>query len=93
MGQTTVRQKYEPFAQLEDGSRDGVMTERLIGTYLHGALEDTRVCSALFGIELQGDAGPEAQYAALADWFGRYAERTAEWLPSARSATADCNRT
>jgi adenosylcobyric acid synthase len=93
MGQTTVRQKYEPFALLEDGSRDGVIALRLIGTYLHGALEDTRVCSALFGIELQGDAGLQAQYAALADWFGRYAERTAEWLPSARSATADCNRT
>jgi hypothetical protein len=58
----------------------------LIGTYLHGALEDTRVCSALFSIEMQPDAGPTAQYAALADRFERYAERPADWLLEGRQA-------
>jgi hypothetical protein len=52
---------------------------------LHGALEDTRVCSALFGIDMPPDAGPTAQYAALADWFDRYAERPAEWLLEGRT--------
>ena len=29
-----------PFARLDDGTVDGVRMDRLVGTYLHGALED-----------------------------------------------------
>lgn len=42
MGQTTVRAAYPPFARLEDGTTEGVAGQGLMGTYLHGALEDAR---------------------------------------------------
>ena len=81
MGETTVRTPYPPFAQLEDGSEDGVIGPGVIGTYLHGALEDVAVCSALFKADVRAQAAGAAHYDALADWFERHAERRADWLP------------
>lgn len=78
MGQTTVRQRVAPFARLEDGAPDGVLAPRLIGTYLHGAFENARLCSALFETEVNDEE--EDTYAALAAWFDRYAEDPAAWL-------------
>jgi adenosylcobyric acid synthase len=62
-----------PFATLSDGSSDGVSLPRIIGTYLHGALEHPAVCQEIFGI-----APPEhpkrESYDRLADWFEQHAQ-------------------
>ena len=81
MGQTTVRATYPPFARLEDGTTDGIAAPRLIGTYLHGVLEDAAVCSALFNTDVRAGADGSARHAALADWFDAYAVSPADWLP------------
>ena len=80
MGHTTVNAQLPPFAVLDDGTRDGVRNPGLIGTYLHGALEDPRLCSALFEVAMEADVDRKHSYAALADWFERHAENPVEWL-------------
>ena len=45
MGMTTIDEGVEPFARLDDGRADGACVGRVIGTYLHGALENAAVCS------------------------------------------------
>jgi adenosylcobyric acid synthase len=80
MGQTTLSQSFPPFARLDDGQREGVRAPRLVGTYLHGALEDAGLCSELFGTDVHPGAGKEARYTALAEWFDRYAQHPTEWL-------------
>ena len=87
LGQTMLRQRYPPFATLEDGAGDGVIVDRLVGTYLHGALEQPEVCAALFGVEPPVDDSADRRYAALADWFERYADKPEEWVPCCRSNT------
>ena len=82
MGRTVLRTPYLPFAQLDDGSADGVVGPGVIGTYLHGALEDVAVCSALFRADVRAQAAGAARYDALADWFERHAARPADWLPT-----------
>ena len=82
LGQTTSAQPLAPFAQLEDGTAEGVRGERLVGTYLHGALEDAGVCSEMFGVPVAAGSTRGAEYAALADWFERYAEHPESWLPA-----------
>jgi hypothetical protein len=53
--------------------------DRLVGTYLHGALEDPAVCSEVLGVSV--DAVPKKeQYERLAEWFDRHARRVEEWL-------------
>ena len=42
----------EPFATLEDGTADGFCGDRVIGTYLHGALESAEVCAEVFGVQM-----------------------------------------
>ena len=67
MGATTGDAGLPPFATLDDGV-DGARTERVFGTYLHGALESPGVLRELFGIEVQ--ALPSSiHYDRLADWF------------------------
>jgi adenosylcobyric acid synthase len=80
MGVTTVRESFPPFARLNDGDSEGVRAPRLIGTYLHGALEDAGVCAELFGTFVEPGSGKEAGYAALAEWFERYAQHPDQWL-------------
>jgi adenosylcobyric acid synthase len=72
-GSTSVPTSCEPFARLDDGTREGVRLPRVIGTYLHGAFEDAAVCSEILGVPV--DAGPSkrSEYDRLADWFDRHA--------------------
>jgi adenosylcobyric acid synthase len=80
MGVTTAARPLPPFARLEDGSAEGVRDDRVIGTYLHGALEDVSVCAELFRVPFAVGAGKPAEYEALAEWFERYAENPETWL-------------
>jgi adenosylcobyric acid synthase len=80
MGVTTVRASFPPFARLDDGDLEGVRAPRLIGTYLHGALEDAGVCAELFGTFVEPGCEKQADYIALAEWFERYAQHPDQWL-------------
>ena len=82
LGVTTRPSHLPPFARLDDGTPEGVWTNRIVGTYLHGALEDAGVCSHLFGIDVADAVSKVEQYAGLADWFERYADRPEQWLVS-----------
>ena len=50
LGITAVEGGVEPFARLDDGRFDGACVDRVVGTYLHGALENAEVCAELFGV-------------------------------------------
>ena len=82
LGVTTCRAALPPFARLEDGALEGVRGERLIGTYLHGAFEDARVCAEVFGCEPPDRLSREATFTRLADWFDRAARNPEAWVPS-----------
>jgi cobyric acid synthase len=69
MGTTTIEEHVPAFATLEDGATDGIRTDRVIGTYLHGALEHPAVCGEIFGINPIDEPSRADQYARLADWF------------------------
>lgn len=81
LGRTTSRRSLSAFVKLEDGTPEGARGERLLGTYLHGALEDPRVCAHVFGVDVEPVAGKDMEHAALADWFAGYAEDPETWLP------------
>jgi adenosylcobyric acid synthase len=69
LGRTTLERPLTPFATLQDGSTDGVLSGRVIGTYLHGAFEHESVARSLFG-----ECRESAQsYEELACWFERNA--------------------
>jgi len=76
LGETTIHgDPGEPFAVLEDGTVDGLRSCRVLGTYLHGAVEDPMVL-AEFGLVVSAPAsGP---YDLLADWFAPYGDRFEE---------------
>jgi adenosylcobyric acid synthase len=80
LGVTTGAVPLPPFATLDDGSAEGIRTERVIGTYLHGAFEDASVCSEMFGVPVGPAASKESQHAGLADWLQAYARQTDRWL-------------
>jgi adenosylcobyric acid synthase len=61
-----------PFATLEDGNSDGFCQNRVIGTYLHGALESAAVCAEVFGVEMPSAEDKAAGYQQLALWFERH---------------------
>ena len=66
------------FATLDDGSADGACLPGVIGTYLHGALEDGAVCEEIFGVRLSDAAAKAEHYRQLAAWLeghGRGLER------------------
>lgn len=69
VGVTTARARLEPFAHLEDGRPEGVRHGRVIGTYLHGALENGAVCAELLGIDMPDLPDRASTYTRLADWF------------------------
>jgi adenosylcobyric acid synthase len=73
-GRTSVMDNVtlRAFATLGDGSGDGACLPRVIGTYLHGALESRGVCEEVFGVAPPEDLKRES-YDRLADWFERYA--------------------
>ncbi len=61
-----------PFASLDDGREDGLCVGRVVGTYLHGALEDARLCTELFGVSPDVVAPKAAQYEQLGRWFAAH---------------------
>ncbi len=76
LGETIMEQaSLSPFAILEDGSREGVRGDRVIGTYLHGAFEDPAVLAEL-GIVTE-PRNPSS-FERLADWFTPFASRFEE---------------
>ena len=72
MGITTIDDGVEPFARLDDGRADGACVGRVIGTYLHGALESADVCSELLGVPVAPGTAKREQYDRLADWFEQH---------------------
>jgi adenosylcobyric acid synthase len=75
LGTTTRGRDAEPFATLADGTKDGVRSDRCVGTYLHGALEDPLVLSELLGRRVSAVPPRKAVYEALADWFETNVDR------------------
>ena len=69
LGVTTRPEGAEPFATLEHGAPDGIRANRVVGTYLHGALENAQVLSELLGRTVQPLPSRDQTYEALADWF------------------------
>ncbi len=65
----------EPFAVLEDGTRDGIRLPNAIGTYLHGSFESRDVIEELLGHPVSDShGGKRLQYDRLADWFAEHVE-------------------
>ena len=60
-----------PFALLEDGTCDGLRANRVIGTYLHGALENTEVLAELGIIAAPTPLMP---FGSLENWFAPFGE-------------------
>jgi adenosylcobyric acid synthase len=69
MGTTDFDSPPPPFARFAGGGDEGVRLPRLIGTYLHGALESPGVCAEIFGVEPRRVAAKTDHYDRLADWF------------------------
>jgi adenosylcobyric acid synthase len=84
VGVTTAREPVSPFAYLDDGSPEGARRGRVCGTYLHGALDDARVCEEILGVTLPSRAPNASTYEALADWFEASLNPPADWLPLRR---------
>jgi adenosylcobyric acid synthase len=72
LGRTIADVPLEPFARLSEGTPEGAWEGRVIGTYLHGALESAPVCSEIFGVAVSPRPGAEVRYRRLAHWFGRH---------------------
>jgi adenosylcobyric acid synthase len=72
LGVTTVDPGLEPFAVTEDGRPEGVRMDRIVGTYLHGALESAEVCADVFGVPVNQVASKRAAYEQLADWLDHH---------------------
>jgi adenosylcobyric acid synthase len=71
MGITVVPEISTPFAILSDGTHDGIRLPQVIGTYLHGALENKGVLEDILGHSLadQDVSTKETAYDRLAGWF------------------------
>ena len=65
---------WRPFARLSDGTADGAVANGVVGTYVHGALEDPAVCAELLGVNIGPGMSKTANYERLADWFGAHAK-------------------
>jgi len=72
LGTTRLDGACEPFARFDDGTADGACRDGVIGTYLHGALENPDVCAELFGIPAHALAPKSEDYGRLAAWFERH---------------------
>jgi len=78
MGETPRPAGLGPFATLSDGSCEGVRTDSLCGTYLHGALENADVLTELLGWPVPARPSRQEHYARLAEWFDRHQRGFAE---------------
>src|SRR5262249_35224107 len=57
LGVTTADAPLPAFATLADGRAEGLVGNRVIGTYLHGLLESPAVCREIFGVPPAAVAG------------------------------------
>ena len=75
LGVTTLdpSERIAPFAHLSEGEADGIRRAGVIGTYLHGSLENPDVCAEVFGIDPPAAASKTNQYQRLAAWFEEHA--------------------
>jgi adenosylcobyric acid synthase len=73
VGLTTSDGPARPFARLADGTCDGVREDRVIGTYLHGALESAAVCADIFGVSVAPPEPATHTHRRLAEWFDTHA--------------------
>jgi adenosylcobyric acid synthase len=73
LGLTTSDGTLAPFARLADGGCDGVKGDRVIGTYLHGALENAAVCTEIFGTPIAPPEPATRTHHRLAEWFEAHA--------------------
>ena len=74
MGVTAVAETCQPFALLSDGLPDGVRLPNVIGTYLHGSLENKGVLEEILGQSLfdTDTSSKDAAYDRLASWFAEH---------------------
>jgi adenosylcobyric acid synthase len=79
LGATTATAAVAPFATV-DGRPEGVRMGRVMGTYLHGALEDAGLLSEVFGTTVAAATDRADTYARLADWFEAYAVEPELWV-------------
>jgi adenosylcobyric acid synthase len=75
MGRTEHLESVPPFAILEDGASEGMRTETVMGTYLHGALETPALVDELFGFTPGVQTTKTQNYDALADWLETFSHR------------------
>lgn len=73
MGVTQFDEPLRPFAILDDGSHEGVQHHRIVGTYLHGALESAGVFQEIFGVPPPVHAAEADSFDSLAAWLERNA--------------------
>jgi adenosylcobyric acid synthase len=67
-----------PFARFDDGVPEGVWTDGLIGTYLHGAFEHAGVCAEVFGVVPPAAASKAEGYRKLGTWFEQHGHHLGE---------------
>jgi adenosylcobyric acid synthase len=81
LGRTSLErvEDGQPFASLGDGSDDGIRLPRLLGTYLHGALESPAVAAEVLGIAEHLVPAVSADYGRLADWFDAHQRHRDKW--------------
>lgn len=79
LGVTRSNQVAQPFAWLDDGTPEGMCGERVMGTYLHGALEDAAVCSEVFGVPVSAEGDRQHEFAGLGAWFGQHCRQPSFW--------------
>jgi cobyric acid synthase len=74
LGQTRldIDGSWRPFARLSDGTMDGAVSSRVVGTYLHGVLEDPAMCAELLGVSIGPVTSKAGGYDRLASWFGEH---------------------
>ena len=72
-GRTEIRKSAQPFAILENSCHEGIVYERVAGTYLHGALESESVIEELFGCMVNFQDRNSRRYDALAGWLEKHA--------------------
>ena len=83
LGDTCVERggDVEAFALMADGTPEGARCRRVMGTYLHGALEHPAVCAEVLGVPIGALAAADRCYDRLADWFVAHARDLDNWGP------------
>lgn len=73
VGQTSAPESEQCFAYV-GGQREGLVCNRCIGTYLHGAFENCSVLLESLGIQGRHSSTQEENFDRLADWFANAAD-------------------